>query len=239
MKKKWLLVGLVLLLSLVIHVAYAASELTILIHGKKVTSDIPAKIENGTILVPLRVIAENLNQKVRWDPKTNTVTIEEKKKQSEIKRMVVQRDKDIFIADSLEGSDNHSAANQALIYNLYTLYNEVYRGFLSTDLGTDMKLKTESDLPFIKNSEATKEGAAKESYTFIRMVRSPYITQPGQNAPSSKDLVFYLDPKNQNDLYIAVQNPEQVKEWTTYTVKGYGLWLQKEIHIYLRGSRGL
>ncbi|MED4766224.1 copper amine oxidase N-terminal domain-containing protein, partial [Brevibacillus laterosporus] len=61
MKKKWLLVGIVLILSLVVYVTYATSGLTILIYGKKMTSDISAKLENGTILVPLCVIAENLN----------------------------------------------------------------------------------------------------------------------------------------------------------------------------------
>lgn len=96
--------------------AYAASGLTILIHGKKETSDISARIENGTILVPLRVIAENLDQNVQWDPKTNTVTIEEKVKQSGIERMIVQRDKDIFITYNPESSDNDFTADQARLF---------------------------------------------------------------------------------------------------------------------------
>lgn len=238
MKKMGIYITAALLILGTANVAYATDVITILIHGKKISSE-TAKIEDGTTLVPLRVIAEGLNQDVYWDPKTKTVTIDEKKKSSSITGMVVQRDQDIFVTEHPENSGKGQEANQAIIYNLTTLYNDVYRGLLTTDLDNEISVKTSEELGFVKYSEATQEGSVSSSYAYVRLKKSSYVPQVGENAPASKDILFYVDDKKPEDLFLAVQDPKKLKEWKVYKVKGYGSWLQKEIDIYLRGSRGL
>ncbi|UNK17125.1 copper amine oxidase N-terminal domain-containing protein [Paenibacillus sp. N3/727] len=237
MKKMGLSIAALLILGAV-NVAYAADVVTILINGKKISSE-AVKIENGTTLVPLRVIAEGLNQNVNWNQQTKTVTIDEKEQSSLITGIVVQRDKDIFVTEFPEISSTGQEANRAIIYNLTTLYNEVYRGFLTTDVESDIRVKTEDELDFIKYSEATQEGSVSSSYTYVRLNKPSYVPQVGENAPASKDILFYVDDKKPEDLFLAVQNPKKLKEWKVYKVKGYGSWLQKEIDIYVYGSRGL
>ncbi|TCZ81098.1 copper amine oxidase N-terminal domain-containing protein [Paenibacillus albiflavus] len=238
MKKIGLSITAVLFIIGAVNVAYAAEMMTIFIHGKKISSD-AVKVENGTTLVPLRVIAEGLDQKVYWDPKTKTVTIDEKEKSSQITQIVVQRDQDIFVTDYPESTSIGQEANQAIIHNLTTLYNQVYRGFLTTDSKSDSTLKTANELNFIKESAATTDGTVSSNYTYVRLNKSSYVPQLGENAPASKDVLFYIDDKKPEDLCVAVQNPETLQEWKVYEAQGYGKWFQKEVDIYLNGSRGL
>ena len=56
--------------------AYAASEVTLIIDGTKVSADSPPVIENGRTLVPVRAIGEALGGIVGWNARTQTATIE-------------------------------------------------------------------------------------------------------------------------------------------------------------------
>lgn len=62
----------VLLTGLGMH-AYAR-DITILLDGEYVTCPVPAKIENGTTMVPMRAIFEALDMTVSWDNSAKTVT---------------------------------------------------------------------------------------------------------------------------------------------------------------------
>lgn len=212
---------------------YAADRITIVVHGKKVSSD-EVKIENGTTFVPLRVIAESLDQNVTWDSKTKTVTIEEKEKQQFVERLVIQKNWDIFVEEKPGDSDG---ANQALIHNLQTIYAKAYRGFFETSTG-EPEMKTEEDFSFIKESLATKEGSTDTNFNYVRLIQKPYIPQTGENAPPRKDLIFFIDVTNPKDLYLAVQHPEKLKEWKVYLIEDYGNWLQKELDTYLWSTHG-
>lgn len=53
----------------------ANQEIHLVINGNAVNSSVSPKVVNGTTLVPIRVIAENLGCKVNWDADTNTVFI--------------------------------------------------------------------------------------------------------------------------------------------------------------------
>lgn len=44
-------------------------------NGKQINLDVPAMIENGRTLVPVRVISESLGATVNWDGTSRTVTI--------------------------------------------------------------------------------------------------------------------------------------------------------------------
>ena len=50
----------------------------ILLDGKEVKLDMPAKIENNRTLVPIRFVAEALNCEVIWDEETRKVGIKKK-----------------------------------------------------------------------------------------------------------------------------------------------------------------
>ncbi len=45
------------------------------VNGKAVTLDVPAEIQNGRTLVPLRFLAENLNFTVKWNSASNTAEL--------------------------------------------------------------------------------------------------------------------------------------------------------------------
>jgi iron complex transport system substrate-binding protein len=51
-----------------------ASDVRVLVDGKKLSLDVKPVIENGRTLVPFRVISEELGAKVDWDERTETVT---------------------------------------------------------------------------------------------------------------------------------------------------------------------
>ncbi|MFZ5989157.1 MAG: copper amine oxidase N-terminal domain-containing protein [Bacillota bacterium] len=49
----------------------------VLVNGKEVKIDVPAQLVNNRTMVPIRFIAQTLEQKVEWDSETGAVSIEE------------------------------------------------------------------------------------------------------------------------------------------------------------------
>lgn len=75
MKKVWLSVLATVLVCMSAGIgAYAATQLTLIVNGEKVTSA-EAKLIDGTTYVPLRVVSEKLGAAVGWDGDTYTVTV--------------------------------------------------------------------------------------------------------------------------------------------------------------------
>ncbi|MFX4261145.1 stalk domain-containing protein [Pelotomaculum propionicicum] len=72
MKKFRTLVLSILLSFAVATAAYAAPQ--VILDGQQLSFDVPPVIENGSTLVPLRVIFEALGADVQWDGNTQTVT---------------------------------------------------------------------------------------------------------------------------------------------------------------------
>ena len=54
----------------------ATKSIEIYINQDKVTSDVAPVLEQGRVLVPLRVISEHFGAKVHWNDKTKTVMVE-------------------------------------------------------------------------------------------------------------------------------------------------------------------
>ncbi len=75
MKKLLIFILVGVLMFSVSAVALANNPIKILIDFVEVKSDVAPVIQNGRVLVPLRVIAERLNYNVRWDATDNTVHI--------------------------------------------------------------------------------------------------------------------------------------------------------------------
>lgn len=82
--KKFAFTLLLLLFVLVIpeHGQAAAGTNKIILDGKELTAgqDVPVENVNNSVMVPLRMIAENLGYKVDWNQKSKTVTIEQQGK---------------------------------------------------------------------------------------------------------------------------------------------------------------
>lgn len=72
MKKFTTIVFSLLLSFIVATAAYAAPQ--VILDGQNLSFDVPPIIENGSTLVPLRVIFEALGADVQWDGNTQTVT---------------------------------------------------------------------------------------------------------------------------------------------------------------------
>lgn len=76
MYKKITALFLVIVLSCIPIYAKAASQsIEIYVNGEKVNSDVSPIITKGRVLVPLRIISENLGANVNWDNISKTVTI--------------------------------------------------------------------------------------------------------------------------------------------------------------------
>ncbi len=56
-------------------IANAAKPISIFVEDKEIQSVVAPILEQGRVLVPIRVVAESLGAKVSWDQKMNTVTI--------------------------------------------------------------------------------------------------------------------------------------------------------------------
>lgn len=59
----------------------AATPVNVKVNGKLVQSDVPAQIQDGRTLVPVRFVSQELGAKVDWDQATKTVLIEGEKAQ--------------------------------------------------------------------------------------------------------------------------------------------------------------
>jgi len=76
MKKKILVFAILFLFSTVLVAsAYALSPIKIVFDGDVLESDVAPVIENGRVMVPIRIISEKLGTEVIWDAESNTVRI--------------------------------------------------------------------------------------------------------------------------------------------------------------------
>lgn len=52
-----------------------AGDIKIFVNGREVQSEVPPVINNGTTLVPIRMVSEALGAKVNWEPDTGSIFI--------------------------------------------------------------------------------------------------------------------------------------------------------------------
>jgi hypothetical protein len=77
-KKLWIFASLVLAISFA-NTAYATDNaLHLVYNGKFIKADIPPKLIEGRMLVPIRLLSELKNLTISWDGHTKTVTISDK-----------------------------------------------------------------------------------------------------------------------------------------------------------------
>ncbi len=73
MKKLLLTIVAVVMCLTVMTTVLAAPQVSVLVNGQKLVSEVPAQIIDGNTMVPLRAIFEALGAKVDWDDATKTV----------------------------------------------------------------------------------------------------------------------------------------------------------------------
>ncbi|MGI6732537.1 MAG: copper amine oxidase N-terminal domain-containing protein [Anaerovoracaceae bacterium] len=90
MKKKLLTVFLVgaLIISLG-TVAFAASQIKVVLNGEELGFDVDPTITNGRVMVPVRTIAQALGAEVRWDGDTKTVYIDSEEEMTDSNRIAL------------------------------------------------------------------------------------------------------------------------------------------------------
>lgn len=153
-------------------------------------------------------------------------------------QIVVQRGNDIYI--NKVSSETSMDQNEALALHLHTLYAKAYRGFFSSTNTLYGEKWLDNKISFLAESETVDEDyTSLTNNHYVRLIETPYVRKPGENAPSRKDIVFFVNPEYPEDMFIAAQDPVNLKEWTIYQVSEYGKWLQKEIDLYIWGTKGL
>lgn len=75
--------------------------------------------------------------------------------------------------------------------------------------------------------------------TWVRLYYQPYKPVQGMNYIGHKDIIVYIDPDNNKNAYLGIQNPDNQTEWNLFLLPGYGQWLQKEIDMLLRLTSGI
>ena len=77
--KKWFAIGIacvVFWFGASTSAALAADHVKVVVNNKQLSFDVPPKIENGRVLVPIRFIAEELGANIeKWDPTTGSIHI--------------------------------------------------------------------------------------------------------------------------------------------------------------------
>lgn len=71
--------------------------------------------------------------------------------------------------------------------------------------------------------------------TWIRIVRTPVPAQTGTTESGYKDIIVY---KEEDNACLAVQSSKNRRVWTLWELPQYGVWLEKEVAIFIRVVTG-
>lgn len=74
-KVKYLLIGVIVGLLFSSNFSFSGEQIKLIINNKEIQSDVSPQIINDRVLVPVRVISENLNCDVQWDEINQQVVI--------------------------------------------------------------------------------------------------------------------------------------------------------------------
>lgn len=74
------------------NVAYGARTIKLFIRGEQVSSDVPVQITKSRAMVPLRLVAEELGEDVRWDDRTGSVYVGPDLWEQDLRRHISRND---------------------------------------------------------------------------------------------------------------------------------------------------
>ena len=84
-KKRLVITGIaVLTIILAIGGVFAADPMKLIVNKQEIACDTPPKVIQGTLMVPIKAVAESLDVDVNWDEQENAVIITEKEETSKI-----------------------------------------------------------------------------------------------------------------------------------------------------------
>ena len=192
--------GLMLTLTLT---AFAASSIKIVINGKEAVSSVQPTMQNGSIMVPLRFVSEQLGMDVKWDGNSKTASINNKK--SGVSGSITLVSNGIVEAD--DGNINLNGVNTKSWYTgdraipFYASFDNVSEGF------HDYKIS-------IKDTSGKEISSKVNSIDFsIEEYRIPFFCYYGEldvNFPIEGTywLEVYLDDEllNRTAIYTVNQN---------------------------------
>lgn len=76
------------------------------------------------------------------------------------------------------------------------------------------------------------DGVSSKS-VWIRLNYQPFIPGQGMNVWGHKDLIVYIDPDNDDNAFLGIQDPQNQNVWDIHLLPGYGPWLAKEIDMLM------
>ncbi|WP_273483166.1 hypothetical protein [Desulforamulus ruminis] len=155
--------------------------------------------------------------------------------------VVVQRGRDgLCVGLKNDPSDRlRTIENYALVSDIERLL------FLASRSGAGIHSETEkrkiTKLPVIQESENTTppneemwfyQGVSSKN-VWMRLNYQPFIPGQGMNVWGHKDLIVYIDPDNNDNAFLGIQDASNENAWNIILLPGYGSWLAKEIDMFL------
>ena len=188
---------------------------------------------------------ENLSVSVPESSQTTDHIIPE---QETLNYLIVQRGQDgLCVGLKNDVSDKlRTLGSYGLVSDVENLLWIAPRGGAGIDSKDEEKSAME--LPVIKESDKSApqdenimwfyDGISSKN-VWIRFNYQPFIPGQGMNVLGHKDLIVYIDPDNDDNAFLGIQDPQNQNDWNIYLLPGYGLWLEKEIDILLRLTAGM
>lgn len=160
-----IIVGVVLALCLGAF-ALAASPIKLFVNGQEIVTEVTPKIVAGTVLAPLKAIAEAFGATVEWDEKTKSVSIEAKRIEAD-QAQVRLLEEALAPEDPLNAAQTWAegvkARNGALQYAVMT--PDLKKGYLAKFV--DSNWSTGASSPWVENYEITERyNFNNEKYRF-------------------------------------------------------------------------
>lgn len=141
---------------------------------------------------------------------------------------------EVYQNDSSDSLRNNG--NYGLVADIEDLMWIASRGLLGLDKQEE---KSINELPVIQESFRSDFGKdVKSKNVWIRLNYEPYVPEQGMNVIAHKDLIVYLDPQNQDNAFLGIQNVQDLNTWTIILMPGYGPWFEKEINMLLYFTTG-
>ncbi|MDD2189861.1 MAG: stalk domain-containing protein [Eubacteriales bacterium] len=152
--KKWLFLLPIMAAALIITASFglmlessADTEIQLIVDGKNITTDVTPIIRNDRMLVPVRVVSEELGAIVTWDNDARSVLVEKGD------RSVLLRIDKNLIAYSLNGNNSYNFSDTApIIINDRTL---VPVRLISNALGVGVRWDDKSRIVTVNSSETS------------------------------------------------------------------------------------
>jgi len=205
--KKKLLVTMTLASFLIGNAVSAYSPVKLFLDGRELTSDVPPRIEDGRLLVPVRIISEALGAKVNWNEEEKTVSIEAPAEES-LKMQVLRLEEALAPQDPLgaaqswaEGVKTRNGAWQYAVMSP-ELRKEKYQSFV------DNAWSTGTSSPWVKSYTVT-EKAKLDAESYLYEVSFTYTDST--QATSVVTEIIQVKKYDSNWFVSAIQQKPDIK----------------------------